>query len=112
MRVKEYDVVASGGAASANETIQTGEVYGIYVSLGSGVTAADVEVANQGRDILNKAGIAANTYYPVRENAVASGGAAITNSFVPCVVNGTVTITLANVTGNTAGTVTVLVFYK
>jgi len=111
MRVKEFDVTAVAGAASFPAVLASGEVHGIQVKLGSGVTSADVTVENMGRDLLAKAGITTDTYFPVREGAVTDAGTAITNSFVPYVWNGTGTITLANVSAAT-GTVTVLVFYR
>ena len=79
-------------------------MYGVQLIYGAGAPATTTfAFANMGRTFFTSAAGNTNIYYPILEQAYGSTGALITtgNPYIEAVVNGTVTITIANAAAGT-----------
>lgn len=102
----------AGGAASGSILGVDGAIQGIYVDLGTAVTADVVVTSDLGKTILTKAAIVADTFFATREPALQNDGTtAFTNGFVEYVNSGG-TITVAITNGGNVRTLTVYALYR
>ena len=99
------------GAASGTISGVNGEIYGVYVALGTGMLTAAVTVTTEyGEVALNGVTVTANKMYRVYKNATTNDGStAITNSCVPLVSGGgSITVSVASATASKGISVTIL----
>jgi len=99
--------VGAGTVAGVN-----GEVIGIFVDLGNATSVVATVTSDTAAVMLNGVTVSADTFYPVRRNAVINDGTtAISNSFVPYVNFGG-SIVVGCTTGGSGKTFSVVIYYR
>ena len=94
---------SAGGAATGNVEGVKGKILGIYIVLGTGMTTADVTVANDiGDTIFSVVTVTSTGFYPVANAPVSNDGStAYTNSHTPYLnLGGDMAVTVASATAS------------
>lgn len=112
IRSQKVTLTASvGGTASDSIAKVVGEIFGVQVTLGTGMTTADLTVTTDGGEVvINGVTVTTDKFFPVRHNAVTNDGStAITNSVIPYLnKGGAMTAAIASATATKSLTVTII----
>ena len=113
MQSQEKTLTADvSGVASGAITKVEGEIIGVLITLGSGMTSAVVTLTSDtGQVVLS--GVTVSTthcYVPRLPATINDGSTAVTNSYIPYIAGGSVTFAIAS--GVSTKTITARIFFK
>lgn len=102
MQSQELELTSNGsGAASGTISNVAGEIVGILITPGSGMSTAAVTITCDTGKVALSVTVTATTLYQTRLNAISNDGStAITNSFIPYIAGGSVTFAIASATAS------------
>ena len=103
---------AANGVATTTIAGVKGDIEGVFVDMGTSTSAAVTVTSDKSAVVLNGPTVTADTFYPVRRNALTNDGStAITNSYIPYInFGGDMTVAVAS--GGDAKTLTVVIYFR